>query len=258
MRYRLLAIILITAVALLCLDRSHSSTAVSASDARVPIIVELFTSEGCSSCPPADALLRRLEAEQPVPSAEIIVLGEHVDYWNSLGWTDRFSSKQFTDRQENYANAFRLDSAYTPQMVVAGETELNGADGSAAKKAIADAAKREPTEVSLQFKNDNGLEFALYGVDGSAGPRDAELVLAITESGLQTEVKAGENGGHTLSHTGVVRYWKTFPVQKMSVGGIAPLKIDPAWKRENLRVVAFLQDKKTLRILGATSEKFPQ
>jgi hypothetical protein len=75
---------------------------------------------------------------------------------------------------------------------------------------------------------------------------------------LQTQVKAGENGGRTLMHTGAVRYWKAFPVQKMSVGGTAPLKVDPAWKRENLRVIAFLQDKKTLHILGATSEKFPQ
>jgi hypothetical protein len=125
-------------------------------------------------------------------------------------------------------------------------------------KAIAQAAQNERTEVSLQFKSDQGQQFAVYGVDDSTSPRDAELVLTVTESGLQSEVKGGENGGHTLQHTGVVRSWKTFPVTKMSVGGIMPLKIDPSWNRANLRVVAFVQDKKTMHILGATSEKFPQ
>src|SRR4051794_22393096 len=107
---------------------------------RTPVVVELFTSEGCSSCPPADAMLRRLDESQPVPNAEIIVLGQHVDYWNYIGWTDRFSSKELTERQRQYGETFNLDSVYTPQMIVDGKTEFNGADDAAARKAIATSA----------------------------------------------------------------------------------------------------------------------
>jgi hypothetical protein len=258
MERRVALAVITVALVWLSFFRLQPAHLVSAADAKVPVIVELFTSEGCSDCPPADLLLRKLEAQQPVANADIIVLSEHVDYWNSRKWKDRFSSSELTDRQKRYVEAFKLDSAYTPQMVVQGEAQMNGANAGKALKAIAQAAQNERTEVSLQFKSDQGQQFAVYGVDDSASPRDAELVLAVTESGLQSEVKGGENGGHTLQHTGVVRSWKTFPVKKMSVGGIMPLKIDPSWNRANLRVVAFVQDKKTMHILGATSEKFPQ
>src|SRR3954468_6648160 len=109
---------------------------------RVPVLVELFTSEGCSSCPPADRFLMRLENEQPVPGAEIIVLGQHVDYWDQQGWRDRFSSSQYTERQNQYAESFGNDQVYTPEMVVDGRREFSGSDESKAFKAIAESATR--------------------------------------------------------------------------------------------------------------------
>src|SRR5882724_9336108 len=128
-RLWIFALIALSVIALIGTLSPKSSANTGASTAkRVPVIVELFTSEGCSDCPPADALLQRLEESQPVTGAEIIVLGNHVDYWNHDGWTDRFSTKELTDRQRLYGDSFNLDSVYTPQMVVDGKAEFNGQD----------------------------------------------------------------------------------------------------------------------------------
>ena len=258
MQLRILAALTLSGLALfLFLQRENPAAAAEppANGKRVPVIVELFTSEGCSSCPPADALLRKLEEAQPVSNAEIIVLGEHVDYWNYIGWTDRFSSKQFTERQQQYADRFNLDSSYTPQMVVDGSAELNGADESRAKKAIAQSANAARVNVSLLLQEATAQSVQLkVNVDASPVAADADVVLAVTEAHLQTHVKKGENGGHTLNHTGAVRWLQKIGEVHGSAFSAEPVvKLDPGWKRADLRAVVFVQEKRNRRIVGAAA-----
>src|SRR3954463_5560674 len=132
-----------TAVAL----AGDAGTDSRAARVRVPVVVELFTSEGCSSCPPADALLARLDETQPVEGAEVIALAQHVDYWNQLGWSDPFSSHELSERQGEYARAFGRDGVYTPQMVVDGRAEFPGGNSGRAFDAIAEAAREQKAEV---------------------------------------------------------------------------------------------------------------
>src|SRR2546430_11354979 len=127
------------------------SAAIAAAEAPpTPVLVELFTSEGCSSCPPADLLLSRLQQSQPIAGVEVIALSEHVDYWNQLGWTDPFSLAGLTERQRQYAAALRGEGVYTPQMVLDGKTGFVGSDSQKALGAIAQAAKSPRTGIDLR------------------------------------------------------------------------------------------------------------
>jgi len=117
---------------------------------RTPVLVELFTSEGCSDCPPADALLAELDAKQFAPGAEAIVMSEHVTYWNHLGWRDPFSLDTMTQRQEAYVRRFGLDSAYTPQAVVDGATQFVGSDGRAMLAAVSKAAAKPKMSLTIE------------------------------------------------------------------------------------------------------------
>src|SRR5215468_4014633 len=128
---------------------TSTSALEQADGVRSPVVVELFTSEGCSSCPPADAVLAQLQQTQPVAGAEVIALGEHVDYWNYIGWSDPFSAPVFSQRQNDYTNAFGAFSVYTPQMVVDGQTEFVGSKMSKALDAIAKAARAPKAKVQL-------------------------------------------------------------------------------------------------------------
>src|SRR5579863_6213046 len=127
----------------------HASAQPAADQSRVPVLVELFTSEGCSDCPPADRLLEELDAKQAVPGAQVVVLSEHVTYWNHLGWSDPFSMPEIDWRQQQYATRFNLDSTYTPQMVVDGAAQLVGNNTTAAVEAIAKAASTPKKQLTL-------------------------------------------------------------------------------------------------------------
>jgi hypothetical protein len=226
-----------------------------------PVIVELFTSEGCSSCPPADELLARMAAAPALGDAIVVPLGEHVDYWDRLGWRDRFSSAAFTARQEQYARRLAGDGPYTPQLVIDGRAECVGSDVAAARRAIAGAAARPHGTVAIDLATDAGSSSAgrlrvvvrASGLPQKAGEH-ADVLVAITEGHLSDRVTAGENRGRLLSHTAVVRH--------LAIGGEAvgasgvvesSVALAPEWRRDALQVVAFVQERRTGAVLAAAA-----
>src|SRR5689334_23574142 len=195
----------------LVLAFSTGSAPADPAGSRTPVLVELFTSEGCSSCPPADALLAELARSQPVARAEVVPLALHVDYWNRLGWADPYSSAAFSERQNDYAGRAGSGRVYTPQMIVDGGAELVGSDSSRARAAIAEAARAPKTALTLAVAAKEPRALAVT-VDVSAphaasGP--ADVLVAITEDHLESDVTRGENAGRKLSHVGVARHLTT-------------------------------------------------
>jgi len=223
-----------------------------------PVIVELFTSEGCSSCPPADARLRELAQRQPIDGAEVIPLAFHVDYWDHLGWKDPFASKAFTDRQRAYAAAPGEGSLYTPQMVVNGREAFLGSDRAKAKRAIeAAAAARQPAarvEVTLTKRDAQPAPLVARIAVPTEGVH-GDLMLAITENGLETAVPRGENAGRKLRHDAVVRTLQKVAAvtdqREPRFETDVSLELDERWDRRHLRAVVFIQDPDTRRITAA-------
>jgi hypothetical protein len=220
---------------------------------RVPVLVELFTSEGCSSCPPADTLLATLLRDQPVQDVEIIPLSLHVDYWDHQGWKDPFSSKAFTARQQAYSRIFGEDRVYTPQMVVDGRDEFTGSDERAARKALAGAAARQHLPLKIDARAQAGS--ARLSIDLPPAPPDAEpidVIVALTEDDLTSIVKRGENVGRTLSHVAVVRTLQTMgALDRESFVADGQLDLNRAWSPSKMHAVVWLQGRKTKHVYGA-------
>ncbi|MGA3241319.1 MAG: DUF1223 domain-containing protein [Bryobacteraceae bacterium] len=227
--------------------------------ARIPVLLELFTSEGCSSCPPADRLLQVLDDKQPVAGADLIVLSEHVDYWNGLGWKDPFSSPQYTARQQDYTNRYKFDGVYTPQLVVDGRYGFVGSDGREASAAIQKAIREAkiPITVSNVARNGNQVtaRVELPANDKFKGARGI-LYVALADDRQESHVARGENGGRTLAHVAVTRVLKQ----------VGPIAFDAASSREimlpvqtgaanGLRLVVFIQDPKSGHVLGVSEQK---
>ena len=235
-------------------------TARAADDNRPLIVVELFTSEGCSSCPMADALLAKLERSQMFPNVRVVGLEEHVDYWNNLGWVDRFASPQFSSRQNQYAQHYGADAIYTPQMVANGQKPFVAVDVRSASKAILESAanpsydltlapERNPREPSLT----DLIVHVRYLRTGSPVP--ADIFLAVTESRLRSTISNGENAGQTVAHGSVVRSFGVLgSIDRRpfnTVGLKSTLKLPEEWNRQNLRAVVFVQERQSHRITGA-------
>jgi len=218
----------------------------------VPVLAELFTSEGCNSCPAADTLLEVLLQEQPIKGVYVIALSEHVTYWDHQGWKDPFDSPQFTARQQQYGRRFNLDSIYTPQLVIDGSREYIGSDKRAVENALLDSAKTPKPALHVEIAYGDGVVNVSASGPGLTAEKDAELWFALAEDHLVVDVKRGENANRTLKHSGVVRVLQ-------SAGGVdvtskrMSIKLSPEWQRENLRVAAFVQSKKDRRIVSVGS-----
>src|SRR6266852_6331763 len=205
-------ILLVSALVIVCVTSwvlTRAAEAPRQTDGRTPVLVELFTSEGCSSCPPADALLSKLD-RQPAAGAELVVLSEHVDYWNHLGWRDPYSSHFYSERQSAYADRLGVSSIYTPQMVVDGTIEFVGSSARSANEAFvkASSAPKIPvhlSSVTLEQANILRAHVEIEALTDSFGSREAEVYVAVALNRAESLVSHGENDGRTLAHTAVVR-----------------------------------------------------
>ncbi len=212
-------------------------------------VIELFTSQGCSSCPPADALLAQTIAAAKTNGKKIFALSFHVDYWNRLGWADPFSNAAYSARQSSYVSHFGLDGAYTPQMIVNGNKEFVGSDNSLLTQSLADALK---TKAEINFTSLNatfaeGKPITVnYTTEGNIA--GAKINFALVSLNETTNVKRGENGGRTLTNENVVRQWVT---KTANNSGEITFANPPVSAKNNTAIVAFVQEDKSFKITGA-------
>ena len=225
--------------------------------ARVPVVVELFTSEGCSSCPPADAWLQQIDAVQPFPGARLIVLSEHVDYWNHDGWKDPYSSASITERQGDYVRALRLESPATPQVVVDGTVNLNFNDAQQIRQTLQQAATTPTVPVrivSAAFDPGNSAVLrARIEVDGTSAPHTADIFGAVALGHAESQVLRGENSGKHLAHTAVLQsLTRIGKLEKgKNFGREIEIKLKPGTDPKNVRLIVFAQQSGPGRVLGA-------
>jgi hypothetical protein len=218
-----------------------------------PVLVELFTSEGCSSCPPADALLRTLDSTQPVAGVQLIVLGEHVDYWDDLGWKDTYSAHAFTPRQQAYAERLRLASPYTPQMVVDGNFQFLGSDRELANQAFEKARDLPKVAVRISaIRIENGN--LLARIETGPLPAQADVFVALALDHAQSQVLRGENGGHRLEHVAVVRTLRRVGTSSKGQAFSRDVSLTVNSPGTPYHLVAFVQESNQGRILGAAVE----
>jgi hypothetical protein len=249
---------LLAAVSFMAWILAPGAESVQGTDVRTPLLVELFTSEGCSSCPPADRFLEKLD-KQPVPGAEMIVLSEHVDYWNHIGWKDPYSAHFYSERQGAYAKRFGLDSVYTPQMVVDGTSEFVGSNPGLAERAFGKALRNRKipvhlSSISADASNTLHAHLETGTLDPSFSSQEAEVYVAIALNRAESQVSAGENAGHKLAHVSVVKSVTKIGSLKrgQSYSQDLQLKVEAGSDYRNLRLIAFVQEPRQGQVLGAT------
>jgi hypothetical protein len=225
-----------------------------------PVLVELFTSEGCSSCPPADELLEKGDAAQPVPGVQLIVLSEHVDYWNHDGWKDPYSSAQSTERQSGYVHSLGLNTPYTPQMIVDGAGELKGSGAELAQllQKAATAPKVAVRISSLSVTAGSpAIVRAHLDVDGTSQKRNSEIFVVVALDHAESQVLRGENSGRHLTHVAVAQeFIKVGKLEKQKTfSQDLQVKLKPGTDTTNIRIIALVQDSGLGKVSGAALQK---
>ncbi len=226
----------------------------------IPVLAELFTSEGCSSCPPADALLAKLD-QQALPGAIVIVLSEHVDYWNRIGWTDPFSSPQFSARQAGYERQLHLDSSYTPQIVIDGHDQFVGSDAHAVQAAIVRAAANPKLPLHIvSAEHDGGnitVHLEMEKLPESIPFKQGEIWIALAANQEISNVRRGENSGRTLTHVAVVRSLMKVGVVTGHDEFTKTIRLPYEDRGKDMRVIAFVQQPGLGKVTGADLFQLP-
>jgi len=218
------------------------------------VLVELFTSEGCSSCPPADRLLADLDRKQPVSGTTIVVLSEHVDYWNQLGWRDPFSSHQWSERQDEYGRQFGLDSVYTPQIVVDGSLQVNGSDSRAVLTAIERSARQPHIDIAIPSLNRTGTSVNLQFTASAA--KGTTIYAVIADDADRSSVARGENAGRNLDHVAVARTLaRLADLQSTALDKTTSIALPPDAANRQLRIILFARDNKNGHIVGVVARE---
>jgi len=222
-----------------------------------PVLVELFTSEGCSTCPPADAVLEQLDKLQPVAGAQVIALSEHVDYWNHDGWVDPFSSPLFSRRQEAYETRLGVPEPYTPQMVVDGQATFNGSDARQAVAVIRKAAEEPKLRVSIMpAPGGKSVTIQIQPEAQLPASRSADVYTAIAEDSGSSNVLKGENRGHVLRYVSIAKTLRKVGKLSKKSGWRAELSVDAADSGQ--RLIAFVQENGTGKVLGSAMYRVPK
>lgn len=210
-------------------------------------VIELFTSEGCSSCPPADELVARIQKEDK--DKPVYILAFHVDYWNRLGWKDVFSSADYSKRQNQYAGWLNLQSVYTPQIVVNGKKEFVGSEEGTLRNAITAGLRSNPA-ASLTLNTQKGQDHITVQYRATGTEKNSDLLLALVQKAAQTKVQRGENGGRTLSHVQIVRKIQSQPLNAGGNGNTT-IALPQGANQGDWEVIGLVQNKTNGEILAA-------
>lgn len=242
------AITLIIVVGMNAFGQSHMNKTAKKSFA----VLELFTSEGCSSCPPADELMRKIQNEYQ--NNNLYVLAYHIDYWDKQGWKDIFSDAEYTNRQYAYAKWLKKAPIYTPQVIINGKSEYIASQETVVRNAIIKAlSKPAITEISLNsIQNRNSLETS-YIVTGA--PKNSNLLIAIVQKSAKNKVKKGENGGRILSHYQIVRHLHSIDLNKTTKGN-TNINLPKEFNFTDFEVIGLVQEKNNGQILGVSVSNF--
>ncbi len=252
--FSILAALVVTALASVAFINSRLSKK-TGGDTKGFAVVELYTSEGCSSCPPADDLVAKIQKEYD--GKPVYILAFHVDYWDAMGWKDAFSSADYTKRQKEYASSLKVQSGiYTPQIVVNGKTEFVGSQEASLRSAISTNLDQTPaTWLTLNVAGVTANSATVkYSIDGD--DKKTVLLLALVQKWAKTKVERGENGGHTLSHIQIVRKLQSVSIKEKEKTGTATIELPAGFAPQGWEVIGFLQSKKNGSVTAAAKAEF--